>query len=1103
MKWIWIIALFPLVAAADSYSEKVLADKPVAYWRFGEAVDLPVKSSAGKLNATLSAQHPSGPRPVFYPDFSEDNRALQLTADGGFVRVIDPGKESALDFTKGDSITLEAWVSPDALAGGRMMYVIGKGRTGRKGFATNNQNYALRLVGVKGGTGLSFLFRAATNSGESSWHRWTSADTLSDRGDWHHIAVTYSFGKGDSIRGYLDGKPTTGTWDMGGQTNLAPFVDDDELRIGASESGPSGISFVGRLDEVAIYRQALSPQRIASRFNSAGREFVLNREDVPTDKVAITIHESVGSDWDYAATDAQAMFGQSSFAIPFIPSKYNSKALIVQWSHSLLLRAASRVDVPKGKHRILLRSRTRSRLFVDGEKIAQLETGYGSTSAHGKVSTAPKDHGGRTRFLRPGMQEVVVEFESLGSQHFFLMEAFVGGKGKRPETGDLSVSISIDDAPFKLLSPTLDIALTDGNWVDYAEKSQEAIRVINQAARAAIGIKESEKWKKRHQRTRELAAQKQSVLVPSPTPGHPANNAIDHFINARLNTAGRRPTALTDDWAFLRRSSLDANGVVPSPKTIARFQADQKLGRRARAIDRLLKNNRAWADHWTGYWQDVLAENPNILKPKLNNTGPFRFWIHESLQDNKPMDRFVTELVMMEGSSYYGGPAGFGVATQNDVPMAAKAQVLGQAFLGMQMKCARCHDAPFHNFNQKDLFSIAAMLQRAPLEVPKTSSVPMVEGVRKPRVEVTLKPGTKVAAAWPFKSMELSEPIHADTRAQLATFITGNQNDRFAKVIVNRVWQRYLGWGLVEPVGDWEKAKPSHPALLEWLAHEFVRSGYDLQQLARLIMNSHVYQRQIDIRFATAGKPDTRLFAGPARRRMSAEQLIDSLYAVAGKRIGVEMLTLDVNGRGAINIFLNLGHPRRAWEFTSLSNERDRPSLALPKAQSVVDILSTFGWRDARQDAITKRDHEPNALQPAIMANGIVGRRITQLSDDSAFTELALQGIDTQEMLDQIYLRILSRPPNLKERAMMHDHIYQTFASRVLQGAKKNEVRDQVLDVSWNNHLSSDSNRIKVELERLALEGDPPTKRLRAGWRKQMEDVIYALVNSPEFIFIP
>ena len=103
----------------------------------------------------------------------------------------------------------------------------------------------------------------------------------------------------------------------------------------------------------------------------------------------------------------------------------------------------------------------------------------------------------------------------------------------------------------------------------------------------------------------------------------------------------------------------------------------------------------------------------------------------------------------------------------------------------------------------------------------------------------------------------------------------------------------------------------------------------------------------------------------------------------------MEPLTLDINGRGTVATFLNLGTPRRAWQFTSLSNERDRPSLAIPKAQSVVDVLQTFGWRDARQDALTRRDHEPNVLQPSALANGIVGRRIAQLSDDSAFTELA------------------------------------------------------------------------------------------------------------------
>jgi mono/diheme cytochrome c family protein len=103
------------------------------------------------------------------------------------------------------------------------------------------------------------------------------------------------------------------------------------------------------------------------------------------------------------------------------------------------------------------------------------------------------------------------------------------------------------------------------------------------------------------------------------------------------------PTALTEDLEFLRRVTLDTVGVVPSATEINAFLAEDSPQRRERAVDRLLKDTR-WADHWTAYWQDVLAENPNILKPSLNNSGPFRFWIHEALSDNLPMDRFVTEL---------------------------------------------------------------------------------------------------------------------------------------------------------------------------------------------------------------------------------------------------------------------------------------------------------------------------------------------------------------------------------------------------------------------------------------------------------------------------
>src|SRR5690606_31109537 len=128
-----------------------------------------------------------------------------------------------------------------------------------------------------------------------------------------------------------------------------------------------------------------------------------------------------------------------------------------------------------------------------------------------------------------------------------------------------------------------------------------------------------------------------------------------------------------------------------------------------------------WADQWIPYWQDVLAENPAILKATLNNTGPFRFFLKDALRDNWSMDRFVTSLVMMEGSSRHGGSAGFAIASQNDLPMANEAQLISPAFLAKEMKCARCHDAPNHPFNQEDLFAMSAMLQRSPVTVPGSS----------------------------------------------------------------------------------------------------------------------------------------------------------------------------------------------------------------------------------------------------------------------------------------------------------------------------------------------------------------------------------------------
>ena len=341
------------------------------------------------------------------------------------------------------------------------------------------------------------------------------------------------------------------------------------------------------------------------------------------------------------------------------------------------------------------------------------------------------------------------------------------------------------------------------------------------------------------------------------------------------------------------------------------------------------------------------------------------------------------------------------------------------------MRCARCHDAPAHRFTQENLFNLAAMLHRGEQTLPKTSTIPGDEAAHASLlVNVSLRPGQKIPAKWPFadgwggggrelvvgdresevgsrrsdvRTSAQSTPTTGrgfedllldknDEREELALRITAPQNERFAKVAVNRLWQRYLGRGIVEPVDDWETAEPSHPELLDWLARELVLHDYDLKHIARLITSSRVYQR-----VSTADQEQAKLFAAPLRRRMSAEQVFDSLLASAGKEPHVEELTFDVDGSMQETAAIHLGQPRRAWQFTSLSNERDRPSLSLPYAQTAMDVLEAFGWRASRQDPLSVRDQEPNVLAPAILANGIIGKRAAQLSEDSVFVAIALE----------------------------------------------------------------------------------------------------------------
>ncbi|MCC2671081.1 MAG: hypothetical protein K0Q72_3552, partial [Armatimonadetes bacterium] len=511
---------------------------------------------------------------------------------------------------------------------------------------------------------------------------------------------------------------------------------------------------------------------------------------------------------------------EPAFGFVHTPTKYSANALALDRTAPFVLRATLERSFPPGVYELRLRARGAARLLLDGKTIAETKPQKPNGSAHDEVPAPAAPSASTMRSAPAPHQDVVARVEADGAAHRITLTAVIGGSGLYPTPGELSVSWGRRGETPRLLAPSDGAPLlTDAGWTSYVAASEQRHQAGDVARRRQLGAPIAAQWRQRHAAIRTWLANRSAPAVPALPAGLPAKNAIDRFLGAGLAAAKVKPTALTSDLEFLRRVTLDTTGVIPTPTEIRTFLADPPATRRERVIDRLLASS-GWADHWVSYWQDVLAENPGILKPDLNNTGPFRWWLHQAFADGYSLDRIVTELVEMEGSAYAGAPAGFGIAALNDAPMADKGNIVAQAFLGQNLACARCHDAPHHPFKQRDLFQIASMLSGKAEKVPTTSTVRFVEGFRKPLVQVTLETGKPVAPEWPFTGLVPATAFHVPSpgtapasRRRLAELIVSPENERFAQVMANRVWKRYMGLGIVEPADDWNNAEPSHPEL--------------------------------------------------------------------------------------------------------------------------------------------------------------------------------------------------------------------------------------------------------------------------------------------------
>jgi hypothetical protein len=180
--------------------------------------------------------------------------------------------------------------------------------------------------------------------------------------------------------------------------------------------------------------------------------------------------------------------------------------------------------------------------------------------------------------------------------------------------------------------------------------------------------------------------------------------------------------------------------------------------------------------------------------------------------------------------------------------------------------------------------------------------------------------------------------------------------------------------------------------------------------------------------------------------------------------------------------------------------------LALPKAQAITDVLKAFGWRNSRPEPTSHREQTPNLIQPGVLANGTLGVWLTRLSDESSITQLALQAESAEAFVDSLFLKILTRRPTAAERQQFVDLLQPGFDQRLAASSQPDEsdkAAKRHRYVSWSNHLNTEANVIKIQMQEEVRRGPPPTSSLQPDWRTRAEDALWALINSPEMVLVP